>query len=111
MQAFYMNSRRELFKDRRVRRALAFAFDFQWTNKTVYYGQYAQPESFFAPPALASSGPPPREEPESLDRHRGRVPDEVFPPPHSPPNTHRPARPRQNRATPATILQRAGGVG
>src|SRR3546814_6399596 len=45
MQAFYMNSRRELFKDRRVRRALAIAFDFQWTNKTVYYGQYAQPES------------------------------------------------------------------
>src|SRR3546814_18997158 len=42
MQAFYMTSRRELFKDRRVRRALAFAFDFQWTNKTVYYGQSAQ---------------------------------------------------------------------
>src|SRR3546814_5322401 len=74
MQAFFMNTRRDLFKDPRVREALAYAFDFQWSNNTVYYGQYAQPASFFAPTELACSGLPQGEDRATLERHRGRVP-------------------------------------
>src|SRR3546814_12757686 len=110
MQAFYMNSRRELFKDRRVRRALAFAFDFQWTNKTVYYGQYAQPESFFAPTELASSGLPQGEELEILARYRGRVPAEVFTTPYFAPKTDGSGWPRETLATAFDILAEAGLV-
>src|SRR3546814_18799251 len=111
MQAFYMDARRELFKDRRVRRALAFAFDFQWTNKTVYYGQYAQPESFFAPTELASSGLPPGEELEILERYRGRVPEEVFTTPYFAPKTDGSGWPRENLATAFAMLEAAGWVG
>jgi microcin C transport system substrate-binding protein len=110
MQAFYMNSRRDLFKDRRVRRALAYAFDFQWTNKTVYYGQYQQPESFFAPTELASSGLPQGEELEILERYRGRIPEEVFTTPYTAPKTDGSGWPRENLATAFRMLEEAGWV-
>ena len=110
MQAFYMNSRRELFRDRRVRRALAYAFDFQWTNKTVYYGQYQQPESFFAPTELASSGLPQGEELEILERYRGRIPDEVFTTPYTAPKTDGSGWPRKNLQTAFDLLAEAGWV-
>ena len=45
MQAFVFNTRREMFSDRRLRQALAYAFDFEWSNKTLFYGQYARTES------------------------------------------------------------------
>jgi microcin C transport system substrate-binding protein len=110
MQAFYMNTRREPFTDRRVRRALAFAFDFQWTNKTVYYGQYEQPESFFAPTELASSGLPQGEELEILERYRGRVPEEVFTTPYFAPKTDGSGWPRENLLTALKMLEEAGWV-
>src|SRR3546814_5935975 len=96
MQAFFMNTRRDRFKDPRVREALAYAFDFQWTNKTVYYGQYEQPASFFAPTELACSGLPQGEELEILERYRGRVPEEVFTTPYVPPKTDGSGWPRRS---------------
>src|SRR5262249_11916884 len=48
MQAFVFNTRRDVFKDHRVREALAYAFDFEWTNKTIFYGQYTRTKSYFA---------------------------------------------------------------
>ncbi|MGH6886498.1 MAG: extracellular solute-binding protein, partial [Geminicoccales bacterium] len=110
MQAFYMNTRRQIFKDRRVRRALAYAFDFQWTNKTIYYGQYAQPESFFAPTELASSGLPQGEELEILEHFRGRIPDEVFTQEYHAPKTDGSGWPRENLTKAVEILAEAGWV-
>lgn len=110
MQAFFMNTRRDLFKDRRVREALAYAFDFQWTNKTVYYGQYEQPASFFAPTELAASGLPQGEELEILERYRGRIPAEVFTTPYVPPKTDGSGWPRENLLTALDILAEAGWV-
>ena len=110
MQAFYMNTRRPIFHDRRVRRALAYAFDFQWTNKYIYYGQYEQPESFFAPTELASSGLPKGEELEILERYRGRVPGEVFTKVYTAPKTDGSGWPRENLKTAFKILAEAGWV-
>jgi microcin C transport system substrate-binding protein len=110
MQAFYLNLRRDLFKDRQVRRALAYAFDFQWTNKTVYFGQYAQPASFFAPTELAATGLPQGEELEILERYRGRIPDEVFTTPYQPPTTDGSGWPRDNLLKALDILEQAGWV-
>lgn len=78
MQGFVMNTRRPLFQDSRVRRALAYAFDFQWTNRTLFFGQYTRTESYFANSELASSGLPEGRELEILERFRGRVPEEIF---------------------------------
>ncbi|MCK5274306.1 MAG: hypothetical protein KAR37_06650, partial [Alphaproteobacteria bacterium] len=47
MQGFVFNMRREIFKDPMVRQALAYGFDFEWSNKTLFYGQYARSRSFF----------------------------------------------------------------
>ena len=108
MQAFYMNARRDQFKDRRVRQALAYAFDFQWTNKTVYFGQYQQPASYWAPTELAARGLPQGEELEILQRYRGRVPEEVFTTPYLPPKTDGSGWPRENLQTAFEILAEAG---
>jgi microcin C transport system substrate-binding protein len=110
MQAFYMNTRRPQFGDRRVRRALAYAFDFQWTNEHINYGQYEQPESFFAPTELASSGLPKGEELEILERFRGRVPDEVFNKVYEAPKTDGSGWPRANLQTAFDLLAEAGWV-
>ena len=58
MQGFAMNTRRELFKDVRVREALNQVFDFQWMNKTLFYGLYTRTESYFSNSDFASSGVP-----------------------------------------------------
>lgn len=110
MQAFYMNTRRPVFQDPRVRRALTYAFDFQWTNKYIYYGQYEQPESYFAPTELAASGLPTGEEMEILERYRGRVPDEVFTKVYTAPKTDGSGWPRDNLKTAFALLAEAGWV-
>ncbi|MEQ8355744.1 MAG: extracellular solute-binding protein [Kiloniellaceae bacterium] len=110
MQAFYMNVRRKQFQDPQVRRALAYAFDFQWTNKTVYYDQYEQPASYWAPTELAATGLPEGEELEILERYRGRIPDEVFTKPYEPPTTDGSGWPRENLLKALDILEGAGWV-
>jgi len=37
-QGWFFNTRRDKFKDKRLREAFIYAFDFQWTNKTIMYG-------------------------------------------------------------------------
>ena len=78
MQAFVFNIRQPIFRDKRVRQALAYAFDFEWTNKNLFYGQYRRTQSYFSNSELASSGLPTGGELEVLERFRGRVPEEVF---------------------------------
>lgn len=62
MQGFIFNTRRELFADSRVRQALNFAFDFEWSNKNLFYSQYTRSRSFFSNSDMASSGVPSAEE-------------------------------------------------
>ncbi|HYL49644.1 MAG TPA: extracellular solute-binding protein, partial [Stellaceae bacterium] len=78
MQAFGFNLRNKLFQDRRVREALGYLFDFEWTNKTLFYGAYKRTESYFANSELASSDLPSPAELAILDKYRGQIPDEVF---------------------------------
>jgi microcin C transport system substrate-binding protein len=58
MQGFAMNTRRPLFQDVRVRKALAWAFDFEWANKNLFYSAYTRTDSYFSNSDLASSGLP-----------------------------------------------------
>ena len=48
MSALVFNTRRPIFADQRVREALIKLFDFEWVNRTLYHGQYARTESYFA---------------------------------------------------------------
>ena len=47
MQGFAMNMRNKIFQSRRVRAAIAMAFDFEWSNKNLFYGQYTRNECYF----------------------------------------------------------------
>ncbi|AWL97924.1 MULTISPECIES: extracellular solute-binding protein [Bradyrhizobium] len=85
-QGWFINTRREKFRDPRVREALIDAFDFEWTNKTIMYGAYARTVSPFQNSDLmASNGPPSPEELKLLEPFRGQVPEEVFAAPFAPP--------------------------
>jgi microcin C transport system substrate-binding protein len=78
MQAFAFNTRRPMFQDWRVRRALGLVFDFEWTNKNLFVGLYVRTKSFFANSEMAATGLPQGDELKLLERFRGRIPDRVF---------------------------------
>lgn len=110
MQAFVMNLRRPLFQDRRVREALGLAFDFEWSNATLFHGQYTRTNSYFANSELASSGLPAGEELAILEKHRGKVPEEVFTKPFTLPTTDGSGNNRANLRAAAELLKQAGWV-
>ncbi|WP_213773384.1 extracellular solute-binding protein [Bradyrhizobium sp. dw_78] len=84
-QGWFINIRREKFKDSRVREALILAFDFEWTNKTIMYGAYKRTHSPFQNSDMMADGPPGPEEFKLLEPFRGKLPDEVFGEPFVPP--------------------------
>ncbi|MBN8981284.1 MAG: ABC transporter substrate-binding protein [Rhizobiales bacterium] len=84
-QGWFINTRREQFKDAHVREALTQAFDFEWTNKTIMYDAYSRTHSPFQNSDLMATGKPPPEELALLEPFRGKVPDEVFGEPYLPP--------------------------
>ena len=108
MQAFVMNTRRKLFKDPRVRLALALAFDFEWSNRTLFNGQYSRTTSYFSNSDLASSGLPAGEELEILEAYRGRIPETVLTQAYEPPVTDGSGRPRENLRKATRLLNEAG---
>ena len=78
MQGFAFNIRKEKFKDRRVRKALSYAFDFEWSNKNLFFDAYTRTDSFFENSELASSGLPSTGELNYLNPYFDVLPNEVF---------------------------------
>ncbi len=108
MQAFVMNTRRNLFQDPRVRQALVYAFDFEWSNRTLFNGQYTRTKSYFSNSELASSGLPEGEELAVLEHYRDRIPDTVFNQVYKIPVTDGSGRPRENLRKATALLKGAG---
>jgi microcin C transport system substrate-binding protein len=108
MQAFFFNTRRDVFSDRRVRQALGYAFDFEWTNKNLFFSQYTRSQSFFANSELAATGLPQGQEREILERFRGEIPDEVFTTVYEAPVTDASGWPRDNLRKAFALLEEAG---
>ena len=78
MQGFFINRRKDIFKNRIVRKALNYAFDFEWTNKILFFNQYKRTNSFFSNSDLASLNLPTKEELKLLDPFKDELTDEVF---------------------------------
>lgn len=108
MQAFIYNIRRPVFQDKEVRKALAYAFDFEWSNKQFAYGAYTRTDSYYENSELAAVGLPEGKELEILERFRGQIPDEVFTEDYEPPKTDGSGNARQNLRTAMKILDDAG---
>ncbi|MCB1721396.1 MAG: ABC transporter substrate-binding protein [Alphaproteobacteria bacterium] len=110
MQGFIYNIRRPVFKDPKVREALAYAFDFEWSNKQFAYGAYTRTDSYFENSELASSGLPEGKELELLERFRGKIPDEVFTKTYAPPVSDGSGNARANLRKATRLLNEAGWV-
>ena len=110
VQAFFLNTRLPKFQDRRVREALAYAFDFEWLNKNQFYGIYDRMASYFENSELAARDLPSEAELAVLEPHRGAVPDEVFTEPFVPPSTDGSGNNRRNLRTARAMLEEAGWV-
>ncbi len=110
IQGYVFNSRRDMFKDRRVRQALAYAFDFEWSNRNLFYGQYKQSRSYFGNSELEAKGLPTGEELAILEAYRGRIPDAVFEREYNPPATKGDGRIRSNLREADKLLKEAGWV-
>ncbi len=110
MQGFVFNTRRAIFRDRRVRQALAYAFDFEWTNKALFYGAYTRTDSYFENSELEARGLPGPKELELLEPFRDRLPPEVFTRDYEPPKTDGSGNIRGNLRTALKLLREAGWV-
>ncbi len=108
MQAFVLNTRRDKFKDPRVRRAFNFAFDFEEMNKQIFYGQYKRINSYFEGTELASSGIPLGQELEILETVRAKVPADLFTAPYTNPVGGSPEAVRNNLREAFKLLREAG---
>ncbi len=110
MQGFVFNTRRDIFKERDVRKAIAYGFDFDWSNKNLFYGQYSRTRSYFDNSELAATGLPGPGELAMLEPYRGRIPDEVFTTEYNPPSSAGKGALRKNLRTASKILKKAGWV-
>jgi microcin C transport system substrate-binding protein len=78
MQGWAINQRRPQFKDHRVRRAIALCFDFEWTNRNLFYGLYDRSQSCFQQSEFVAEGKPSPEELALLEPLRNDIPAEAF---------------------------------
>ena len=110
MQGFVFNTRRALFKDKRVRRAISLAFDFDWSNRNLFYNQYTRCDSYFSNSDLAARGLPQGAELALLEPYRRQLPAEVFTTVWQPPASASPQALRQNLRQAKQLLAEAGWV-
>ena len=61
-QSFIINLRKDKFKDIKVRKAIGLMFNFEWSNKTLFYDLYARINSFWENSDMAATGKPSKDE-------------------------------------------------
>jgi microcin C transport system substrate-binding protein len=107
-QGFFINTRRDKFKDVRVRKALGLVFDFEWSNKNLFFGLYTRTASYFENSDLKAVGPPTPDELKLLEPFRDKLPEAVFGEPVSPPVTDGSGNNRTQLREAAKLLDEAG---
>lgn len=108
LSGFLFNLRKAKFQDVRVRRALSLAFDYEWTNKTFFYGGYTRSSSYFQNSDFAAKGEPSPEELKLLEPLRDQLPKEVFGPAFVAPVSDGSGQDRKNLREAAALLKAAG---
>lgn len=108
MQGFFFNTRRERFKDKRVRKALALAFDFDWSNKNLFYDQYTRCDSYFSNSELVATGLPKGDELQLLNKYRRQLDPAIFTEVWQPSKTGTAGSVRRNLRQAKALLEEAG---
>jgi microcin C transport system substrate-binding protein len=109
-QGWFINTRRAKFQNLKLREALIDAFDFEWTNKVIMYGAYERTHSVFQNSDMMARGKPGPEELALLEPFRGKVPDDVFGEPFTPPVSDGSGQDRRLLRRASHLLQEAGFV-
>ncbi len=107
-QGFWINTRRERFQDIRVREAIGLAFDFEWTNSTLFHGQYLRTSSFFEGSPLAAEGEASAAERALLASAGAELPEQQLASPFTPPATDGSGRLRDRLREAGGLLDAAG---
>ena len=107
-QGWFLNTRLPKFKNPKLREALIYAFDFEWTNKSIMYGSYERTHSVFQNSEMMAQGKPGADEVALLEPFRGKVPDEVFGEPFVPPVSDGSGADRALLRRGSQLLQEAG---
>lgn len=82
LQNFAFNLRRQKFSDKRVRKAIDLAFNFEWANEKLFYGQYRRLFSYFTNTGMEAEGLPEGKEKEILLQYKNLLPTEIFTTPY-----------------------------
>jgi microcin C transport system substrate-binding protein len=108
-QGFLINTRREKFRDARVRQALGLAFDFEWLNRQLMYNSYTRVRGFFNASDFEAKGMPGADEVKLLEPLRTQLSEKVFTEPVPlPPSTNPPDSLRANLLKAKALLEEAG---
>ena len=112
MQAFILNLRKEKFQNKALRKALNYAFDFEWAKEKIFYGSYKRTNSFFVNTEFASHDLPQGSELKILTKLKENfphdVPDELFKEIYQNPRTDASGYSRQNLLKAKEILEQSG---
>lgn len=112
IQGFYFNTRRKIFKDIRVRKAISLAYDFSWANKNLFYNQYVRCDSYFSNSDIAARELPTGIELQLLKKYKKKypqhVPDDVFTKNWQPSRIHDQVSLREHLRKAKKLLDEAG---
>jgi microcin C transport system substrate-binding protein len=108
IQGYAMNTRRTVFADPRVRQAVTLAFDFEWTNKNLFYSAYKRTSSYFSNTDLAATGLPSPEELQLLQPYKDNLPDGLLTRPFTLPVTDGSGNNREQLVEALKLLREAG---
>ena len=108
LQHFAINLRRDKFKDKRVRRALDLAFNFDFANEKLFYGAYKRLHSYFTNTPYEAKGLPGDDEKEVLMRYQKDLGDEIFDFEFQLPDNSTPQKLRENLKEAVKLFGQAG---
>ncbi|CAD5110349.1 extracellular solute-binding protein [Zestomonas carbonaria] len=107
-QALFMNTRRAVFVDRRVREALGLMFDFEWSNRALFNDAYIRSRSYYPNSEFSATGKPEGHEWLLLSPHRKQLPPQLFTEPFTLPQTDGRGIPRETLRRALGLLREAG---
>ena len=107
-QGFHINSRRKKFSNPLTRKALGLCFDFEWTNKNIFYDAYTRSSSYFQNSVLAASGLPSEDELKLLEPFRAQLLQTVFEEAYVPPVSDGTGKDRNQLRQASQLFQEAG---
>ena len=108
LQNFAFNLRKDKFKDKRVRQAIALAFNFEWANENLFYKQYTRIASFFPNTGMEATGLPQGKEREILEKYKDKLEESIFTEAPRLPSHRTPEETRKNLKKAVKLLQAAG---